>query len=541
MFGKQSVAIVRGETGARAVWLRGSPGAFEVAKAIVVTAPPDESLAALLSHMRAAKIPLSGLVLGVPGSAATLRYHRLPPVPDWRLKLILKYETEEMAEKSGEPLSSDYMPLEIPESAGDDDVHLLGMGKEHELLPIISEVESVGGQVRKAIPCALGVVHAYFAGQKDALDETVVIADIGEIESHLGIVREGRLLFARTVSFGTGELDDLLVRRLDIKMEEARKVRARAAIGKLPDELSSGFDSTLRTWGGQLGQLVVSSVTFCRGQTKIPNLEPDRLLLAGPGAVLALRTSISTEGIPRTIEPLVPRLGGEALAGNPEEWAPVVGLAAAGIDPRARILDLLPSTFRKKREFRERTRFLYAAAAILVLAVVVEFVAGSVEHRSAKEVKGTVQKWQGNLNSWDQAERTAKAANQKFKERQARLKEEILTGSFHAEILDEVARSIPDAISLDRIDAVRTEIDGEVGIELHLTGYSDNSEGQGIVHMETMRDHFLGLSKVRRSEIEPGDLTEGSYPFKLVVSPDEEMPDASKSKPRPRAGRGRGI
>ena len=133
MFGKQSVAVVRQGAGASAVWLRGSTGSLEIAKAITVTAPPDEALTAIVSRLRSDKVPGNGLVLGVPGSAATLRYHRLPPVPDWRLQLILKYETEEMAEKSGEPLSSDALALEIPESAGEEEVHLLGMGKEHEL------------------------------------------------------------------------------------------------------------------------------------------------------------------------------------------------------------------------------------------------------------------------------------------------------------------------------------------------------------------------------------------------------------------------
>ena len=523
------------------MWLRGSPGSYEVAQSVEVTAPPDEAVATLLAQLRAKKIPVSGLVLGVPGSAATLRYHRLPPVPDWRLQLILKYETEEMAEKSGEPLSSDYLPLEIPESAGDDEVHLLGMGKEHELLPVITEVESTGGRVRRAIPNALGVVHAYFAGQAEATDETVVIADIGEVESHLGIVREGRLLFARTVSFGTGELDDLIGRRLDLKIEEARKVRARAAVGKLPPELAGGVETTLRTWAAQLGQLVVSSVTFCRGQTKIPNLEPDRVLLAGPGASLALQTAISTEGMPDRVEALAPKLGGEALPGRIEEWAPVIGLAAAGIDSRGRILDLLPSEFSKKREFRERTRFLYGAAVLLVLAVGIEFAAGSVEHGRAKQVQKRVSQWNSNIDSWESAEREAEKANEKYRKRSERLKEELLTGSFHAEILDEVARSIPDAISLDSIASRRVEADGKLGIEIRIEGLSDNSEGEGIDHMETMRDHFLSLPRVKRSEIEPGDLVEGAYPFTLIVSPDEELPDATKSSKKPRTRRGRGF
>ena len=47
--GKQSVAVVRQGAGASAVWLRGSSGSLEIAKAITVTAPPDEALTAIVN------------------------------------------------------------------------------------------------------------------------------------------------------------------------------------------------------------------------------------------------------------------------------------------------------------------------------------------------------------------------------------------------------------------------------------------------------------------------------------------------------------
>ena len=81
MFRKQAVAIRLGETVSRAVWIRGAPGAYEVVRAVEVTAPPEESLAALMGKLRSERVPAAGIVLGVPGRAATLRYHRMPPLP----------------------------------------------------------------------------------------------------------------------------------------------------------------------------------------------------------------------------------------------------------------------------------------------------------------------------------------------------------------------------------------------------------------------------------------------------------------------------
>ncbi len=536
MIGRQMVGVVARGSGARAVWLRGSPGSFEVVKAISISAPPDEALGALIRRMRTDKVPVSRIALGIPGDAATLRYHRLPPVPDWRLQLILKYETEEMAEKSGEPLSSDALMLEIPDSAGDDDVHLLGMGKEHSLTPMIQEIETSGGRVSRAIPAAIGLAHAYFGSHKKEPDETVLLADIGSVESHLAIIRDGRLLFARTVSYGTGEFDDLVARRLDLKIADARVVRERVATGRVPEELSSGVDATLRSWAGQLGQLVASSTTFCRAQTKITGLEVDRLLLAGEGAALALKAGKNSEGMPRRVEALSPKVGGEALPGDAAEWAPVIGLAAAALDPRHRILDLLPTSFRKRREFRERTRFLWGAAAALALAVAVQLVAGVVEQGRAADSRNTVKEWKSRLATWRSDEEAAARANQKYRLREERLREEVLTGRFHAEVLDLLARSLPDAVSLEQVRGRRVEEEGQVGTELELTGYSDNSGGEGIEHARILQAFFADRHGSWRSAIKLDDPSDGRYPFKLTVSPDEAMPETTGRKTVP--GRG---
>ena len=133
MFSASAVAIDRGTTATRVVWLKGSAGSLEVVKALRFVGEKARSLANVLEEMKREKMPLSGLHLGVPGSVGNLRYNLVPPVPDWRLELIMKYEAQEMAEKSGEPLSSDYIQLDVPESQAEDRILLVGMGRDSEL------------------------------------------------------------------------------------------------------------------------------------------------------------------------------------------------------------------------------------------------------------------------------------------------------------------------------------------------------------------------------------------------------------------------
>ncbi len=60
-------------------------------------------------------VPLDNLRLGIPGRDAIIRYVHLPPVPPWRLRLLMDDEVDDVAEKAGEPLCSEYRLLMLPD------------------------------------------------------------------------------------------------------------------------------------------------------------------------------------------------------------------------------------------------------------------------------------------------------------------------------------------------------------------------------------------------------------------------------------------
>ena len=94
------VAIDPGSQSTRVVWLKGSAGGLQVERAeSYVVGQSNSSLEEIVADLKGKKVPISGLRLGAPGRTATLRYNLLPPVPDWRLELILKYEEAESAVK----------------------------------------------------------------------------------------------------------------------------------------------------------------------------------------------------------------------------------------------------------------------------------------------------------------------------------------------------------------------------------------------------------------------------------------------------------
>ncbi len=68
--------------------------------------------------------------VGLTGPEVNIRYTRVPRVPDWQLRKLMRFEVEEVGGSSGAEVASDFNVLpELPEIEGED-VVLLAMAKE---------------------------------------------------------------------------------------------------------------------------------------------------------------------------------------------------------------------------------------------------------------------------------------------------------------------------------------------------------------------------------------------------------------------------
>src|SRR5271155_2222449 len=68
---------------------------------------PKAIARALAPRFLARGINPKGGNLGVSGKDAIIRYAHLPPMPPWRLALVMGYDIKDVDEKTGSPLSSD--------------------------------------------------------------------------------------------------------------------------------------------------------------------------------------------------------------------------------------------------------------------------------------------------------------------------------------------------------------------------------------------------------------------------------------------------
>jgi type IV pilus assembly protein PilM len=315
--------------------------------------------------------------IGVNGRDLNMRYTRVPRLPDWQLRRLMRFETEEIGGQSDSEVASDFNVLpEMPEIEGED-VVLLALARESLLAEHMEGLKATGGKADAFTPNALGLYNA-FLRYGTIEEETVLLADIGHENLNVVLVRGADLVFARNLSGGSRLFDKALAERFGIDEKRARAYKLSEGTldtGRpFKDPNQEKAARALAAPAGQILSLLQSAVVFAKSQVKISSLKLDRVLLCGGGARLAGLPAYLTRGMSVPVELFDPfrvvdlsKLdpeGAERLEAHKLEAVTVLGLATAAADPEAYGLEILPEGVRKTREFLGGTVFLIAAAAL---------------------------------------------------------------------------------------------------------------------------------------------------------------------------------
>jgi len=318
--------------------------------------------------------------VGVSGRDVNIRYMRVPRVPDWQLRKLMRFEVEEIGGQSGAEVASDFNVLpEMPEIE-DEDVVLLGMTRE-ELLESHNEgLERHGGKLEAYTPSSIGLYNAWLR-YGVILDDTVLVANLGHDNTDVVLVRGTDLLFARNMSGGGGLFDAAIAERLGVSLAKSEQVKI-DHVDLTPGarfEQPTAEKASRACMGpaGQLLSLLDSTVLFCKSQLKLQGLKIDRVMLCGGASALRGLDAYLANGMGVPVEEFDPFVvvdtsgldpaSADLLEEHKAESVVALGLATAGSDPDAYSIEILPADVRKKREFWGGTAFLVAAAILGVL------------------------------------------------------------------------------------------------------------------------------------------------------------------------------
>jgi len=307
--------------------------------------------------------PLNARV-GLTGRDVNIRYTRVPRVPDWQLKNLMRFEVAEIGDQSGSGVASDFNVLPaLPEIEGED-VVLLAMARETLLESHSAGLAKIGGQLDAFSPNAVALYNAFLRFGV-VQDEVVLIANIGHDNLDIVIARGPDLLFARNLSGGSKLFEESIAARLGISQDKARDLKEAVVDldpqARFADGNAEKASRAALAGAGQLLSLLQSAVLFCKSQVKITGLKLDRVLLCGGGAAQKGLPKYLSAGMSVPVElfdafrvvnvDALPADQKNELEDHKFEAVVALGLATMASDADAWGVEILPTSVKKRREF----------------------------------------------------------------------------------------------------------------------------------------------------------------------------------------------
>lgn len=342
--------------------------------------------------------PLAARV-GLTGKDVNIRYTRVPRVPDWQLRNLMRFEVAEIGDQSGSGLASDFNLLpQLPEIEGED-VVLLAMARESLLEAHEAGLAELGGKLDAFTPNAVALYGA-FLRYGVVQDETVLVANIGYDNLDVVVVRGPDLIFARNLTGGSRLFEEAIAQRFGIGSEKACQIKETMASlepgASFADANQEKASRAILGAAGQVLSLLQSTLLFCKSQVKISGLKLDRVLLCGGGAKLRGLPKYLSAGLSVPVElfdpfrvvdtTALPPDKAALLEANKLEAVVALGLATAASDPDAYSIEILSAKDKKRREFYGSQIFLWAAGVLALLYLGYDAWRTSSALRSTSEV-----------------------------------------------------------------------------------------------------------------------------------------------------------
>lgn len=381
---------------------------FEVQRAfsvpVALDGDPEANVLDAVSTLKAELGKAPGARFGLSGKELIIRYTKVPPVPLWRLKLLMDFEVREMAEQAGEPLACDYNLVHIPGSDADDETVLVAVVKEHFLAARHKAITESVGEPKAGMPASLALFNAYLQAGTLYEGEHVFLVDVGHKSVEIVLEKDGELLFARNMATGGHPLTEAVAQSFGVGLEEAERMKEQHG-NVTPKGLASYTSgqeervaNALIGPVGQLASMIQSSLAFARAQTGLRDLNASRILVSGGGANLRGLSDYLQSSFGCPVERFEPESGlelsgldaeeGAAFEADPGRYAVALGLAVSGSKEEAFLVDLIPEPVKKRRHLMTRTVFSWLAAAAAVIVLIMHYMDLSSEaERTGKDLR----------------------------------------------------------------------------------------------------------------------------------------------------------
>lgn len=325
-----------------------------------------EAVKSVLKQVRA---PMRKVVFGVAGQSVFTRSRTLPPVPEYKVTQIVKYEIQQQIPFGLDQISMDYQILSRNEQGG------------YEVMMAAIKVDVVDKALEILKPTKRGVAFvdvcplaAYnwlkHDGDFGTQGECVAMVDIGATTTDIVIERGGQFRFTRPLNVGGNDVTKAMAAAFNMDFATAERLKRERGfaptgdaqrdgkggevVGQALQRLSSEIMRSFSYFRSLPGGGQVNRVVLCGGGARLRNLVPFLQRTLG----MDVRLAQPLKGL--NISPAA-----EAVKQCPEQASAVLGMALRTCEPVPLEIDLIPP--RVVEAARRKVQVLYWAVSITAL------------------------------------------------------------------------------------------------------------------------------------------------------------------------------
>lgn len=267
----------------------------------------------------------------------------------------------------------------------------VALAREEVIDHFAGSLKASGIETGELIPGCAALFQAYKLSGDTETEHVLMYANIGDDSTDVILVREGTLLYARSINIGVNDFITRLLPEYGGDRDAIRQVLFQQ-IDLRPSVAADNLSGDRGVQGGQevasrVFQQITSTIMLAKGAQKAPKLDARKIVLCGPGAAIPGLRELMMNRVRKTVEVFDP-LANVDIEGADEQsletcqayrpaLALAVGLAVLAGDPKAERATFEPASLRRRREFLNKSLFLYLAAALVIAIVLPLYILSS--------------------------------------------------------------------------------------------------------------------------------------------------------------------
>ncbi len=327
---------------------------------------------ALTDLLKENKIRTRKTVFAVPGQSVFTRSRALPPVPEYKVNQIVRYEIQQQIPFSLDQIAMDYQILDRTE-AGGYEVMMAAIKTD----VVDKHIDVIQAAKRSIDTVDVAPLAAYnwlkHTGEFGDQGDCVALVDLGATTTDIVIERENQFRFTRPLNLGGNDITKALSSAFQLNFSDAEKLKRQRAFAPTGDPERDGQGGQVV---GEVLQRLVSEIMRSFGYFRsLPGGgQVNRVVLCGGGACLRNIVPFMQQQLGLEVRIAQPTAGlaiapaAQQINDDPEHSCVVLGLALRCRQAVPLEINLIPP--RVLEASRRREQAFYWALSLATLALI---------------------------------------------------------------------------------------------------------------------------------------------------------------------------